>query len=137
MRFALFVILAALIVLAVVWYGLESETDTNERAYSEMLADAAAGDIASIEQEGAEVTVTLTDGSEYITYVETEAVNVYAEACAAAGTEPGPSCTIAYTVTIESSSSQWLGVVISSLLPVALIGAFFYFMVRAQRAKKE
>lgn len=67
--------------------------------------------------------------------IASESINVYAEVCAAAGADLG-QCPIEYTALGTSEAGQWLGLLISALLPVLLIGAFIYFMMRqAQRGK--
>jgi cell division protease FtsH len=57
-------------------------------------------------------------------------VNVRAEVCAAAGsTDPG-NCSVTYSAVEESAAGQWLGILITAFLPVLLIGAFIFFMMR-------
>lgn len=125
-------------VVVVVVFGLALLSDGDEEgptyAYSQLMADAAAGRVDAIHQDGTRLTVRLTGEQEpRLAHIASESVNVYAEACAAAGAELG-ECPIEYTVVGRSERGQWLSLVISALLPVLLIGGFVYFMMRqAQR----
>ena len=124
--------------LAFLWSYLSASTQGPSYPYSEMLADAAAGNVVSVVQEGNQLTVTTTSPPESrVVQVASDAINVYAEVCAATGNEPGPSCPIQFEVVAESETGQVLGYLISALLPVILIGAFFFYMMRAARQKKE
>jgi hypothetical protein len=144
-RFYLIVVVAVLAVFglallwtAVVWTAVDDSNQTPAYPYSALLADARAGKIVQIDQDGLELTVWIA-GSEapaHTVFVASDAINVYAEVCAAAGKATGPECPILYSVSGESRSGQWLGLIITSLLPVLLIGGFIYFMMRAQQKKQ-
>jgi len=135
---AFIVIFAVLFGFALLARYLDPDSDQPVYPYSEMLADAAAGTVDSIVQEGNQLKVTTTSQPEpRIVRVASDSINVYAEVCAATGNEPGPSCPIQYEVAAESGTGRMLEYLISALLPVILIGAFFFFMMRAARQKKE
>ena len=120
--------------LALAWSVLRPSPEPAAYPYSELMADAAAGRVTSIVQEGTELTVSLREEAETrASTVASESVNVYAEACAAAGEELG-QCSIGYTARAPSTSEGILSLLITALLPVLLIGGFIYFMMRqAQR----
>lgn len=131
-------VVVALLGLAVLWTYLAAEPDLPSYPYSEMLADASAERVETIVQQGTQLTVTLRGTAEPRTVqVASDSVNVYAEVCAASGNAPGPSCPIQYEVVAPSETGQVLGYLISALVPVILIGAFFFFMMRAARQKKD
>jgi hypothetical protein len=131
-------IVVVLFGLAFLWSYLSASTDGPSYPYSEMLADAAAGRLEAIAQDGTELTVTIRGAAAPRTVqVVSESINVFAEVCAATGNEPGPSCPIEYEVIVGSSTDQVLGYLITTLLPVILIGAFFFYMMRAARQKRE
>jgi len=132
------VVLGTLTLAVLLWTYLSAQGgDPEGYPYSVLLADAAAGNVTAISQDGTQLTVTLTGQSgPRISYVATESIDVYAEVCAAMGEEPGPGCPIQYEFVPVSETGQWLGLLISALLPVLLIGTFFFFMLRASRKKQ-
>ena len=130
------VIAVVVMALALLWTSLDSERDTPTYPYSQLLADAAAGRVEGITQDGTRLTVQVSSEAEprHVT-VASESINVYAEVCAAAGAELG-ACPIAYAAQAPSEAGQWAGLLITALLPVLLIGAFIFFMMRqAQRQR--
>jgi ATP-dependent Zn protease len=139
-RFYLILVVAVLAVfgLAMAWTAVHESERKPSYPYSSLLADARAGKVVQINQDGLELTVWV-EGSEapsHTVYVASDAINVYAEVCAAAGTAAGPDCPILFSVSGESQSGKWVGLIITSLLPVLLISSFIYFMLRAQQKKQ-
>lgn len=138
-RYRLGILLIVLVVfgIAVAWDFFVTDEEGASYAYSAMLADAGAGRVVSISQEGTRLTLLLAGESAPRTvFVATEAVNVYAEVCAASGKQPGPDCAIRYEVTQPSATGQWIGLFITALLPVLLIGGFIFFMMRSAQQKQ-
>jgi ATP-dependent Zn protease len=138
-RFRLAIVLAILAVfgLALVWTYLEDSNRPPSYPYSALLAEARAGRVQSITQSGLELTVQLADVAEPRTVlVASGSINVYDEVCAATGTEPGPDCPVQFEVVGESQTGQWVGLLVTSLLPVLLIGGFIFFMMRAAQKKQ-
>lgn len=128
------IVVIGVFALALVWSALRPGPEPAAYPYSQLMADAAARRVSSIAQEGTELTVSLRDEAESrVSRVASESVNVYAEACAAAGEELG-QCSIGYTARAPSTAGGILTLLITALLPVLLIGGFIYFMMRqAQR----
>ena len=138
-RYRLAVLIAVLVIagLAIAWDYLATDDEGSSYAYSAMLADAGAGRVVSISQEGTQLAVLLAGESAPRTvFVASDAVNVYAEVCAATGKQPGPDCAIQYRVTQPSATGQWIGLIVTALLPVLLIGAFITFMMRSAQRKQ-
>jgi ATP-dependent Zn protease len=132
------IVVIVLFALALFVNNLGDDSEEPTLPYSEMLANAAAGNVEAVSQDGTRLEVSLAgDSQPRVVYVASDAINVYAEVCAATGNDPGPSCPIRYEVVATSETGQLLGYLITALLPVILIGAFFYFMMRAARQKKE
>lgn len=127
-------IVAVAMIAAAVWSSVGDDTSPTAYPYSRLMSDAASGRVDSVVQAGTRLTVMLTGESEpRHVAVASESINVYAELCMAAGAQLG-ACPIEYLANAPSSSDQWLGLLITSLLPVLLIGAFIFFMLRqAQR----
>ena len=122
--------------LALAWTYLDPANQGPSYPYSAMLADARAGKVVSISQNGTQLSVSIKDEAKPRTAFVASSINVYAEVCAAMGKASGPDCPIQFEVVGESQSGQWLGLIVTSLLPVVLIAAFIYFMMRAQRRKQ-
>ena len=117
--------------LALLWTYFVGNTTPPAYTYSQLLKDAAAGRVSDVVQDGTRLTVTLsTDTNPRTVVVPSSFVNVRAEVCAAAGsTDPG-NCPVTYSAVEESAAGQWLGILITAFLPVLLIGAFIFFMMR-------
>jgi ATP-dependent Zn protease len=128
------IVVVIVFVLALAWSALRPGPEPAAYPYSQLMADAADGRVSSIVQEGTELTVSLREEAETrVSTVASESVNVYADACAAAGDELG-QCSIDYTARAPSTSQGILTLLITALLPVLLIGGFIFFMMRqAQR----
>jgi ATP-dependent Zn protease len=133
---ALVLVVVLIVGLALLWTYTTDGTEASAYPYSQLLADAAAGNVEAITQDGTRLTVRMRGESEpRLVTVASESINVYAEVCAAAGAPLG-QCPIQYTVVEESAAGQWVGLLVTSLLPVLLIGSFIFFMMRqAQRGK--
>jgi ATP-dependent Zn protease len=137
-RFRLGLLIAVLLIIgvAILWTLLDESNRPPSYPYSNLLAQARAGNVRQIVQDGLQLTVRFTDSEQPRTvYVASDAINVYAEVCAAEGRSPGPDCPILFSVVAPSVSGQWIGLLITSLLPVLLIGSFIYFMIRSQQRK--
>jgi ATP-dependent Zn protease len=135
LRLTVLLTIAAVFVLAMVWSYVVNDGAQADHAYSELLAKASTGDVVSISQDDKQLSVTVAGQAEpWIFNVATESVNVYAEVCAAAGAELG-NCPIAYRAVAPSSSGSIVTLLITSLLPVLLIGSFIFFMMRQQQRK--
>jgi hypothetical protein len=137
-RLGILVVVLAVFGLAMAWDYLTADGEGTSYAYSAMLADAGAGKVVSISQEGTQLAVLLVGESAPRTvFVASDAVNVYAEVCAATGKQPGPDCAIQYEVTQPSATGEWVGLLITAFLPVLLIGGFIFFMMRSAQQKNQ
>lgn len=131
----LIVVLVAVFGLSLALTYLADTAPVTGYAYSQLLSDAAAGKVDSISQEGTSLTVVLSGESTPRTVtIASDSINVYAEVCAAAGAAPG-ACEIDYRAVQPSAAGQWVGLLISALLPVLLIGSFIFFMMRQAQRK--
>ncbi|HET9498455.1 MAG TPA: ATP-dependent zinc metalloprotease FtsH [Candidatus Limnocylindria bacterium] len=117
--------------MALLWTYLMSPEDGPPYTYSQLLADAEAGIVTGVTQDGTTLTVSFENSDATKTaIVPSDNINVFAEVCAAAGAPSQAECGISFEAVAESATGQWIGVLIASLLPVLLIGAFFFFMMR-------
>jgi cell division protease FtsH len=124
-------IIVALFAMALLWTYLMDSNEGPAYTYSQLLTDAENGIVESVTQDGTTLTVTLEgQDTPKTANVPSDNINVFAEVCEASGAPSLASCQITYEAVAESATGQWIGVLIASLLPVLLIGAFFFFMMR-------
>ena len=118
--------------LAVLWTFMSGSQNANPYTYTQLLDDARAGKVSAIVQEGTELQISLEGESEPKTVtVASEQINYRAEICGAASPSDPVGCNnIKYDFVGPSAAGQWLGLLITALLPVLLIGAFIFFMMR-------
>jgi cell division protease FtsH len=110
---------------------IQSPADTS-KSYSYFLTQVSQGQVAKVVQAGTTLTVTTTDTppQTYTTQVASAFTNVFddmTKAALAGGQDIGR---IDYKAEQEAQTGQWLGLLISALLPVLLIGGFIFFMMR-------
>lgn len=114
-----------------------STADDPPLAYSDLVQRASQGDVEAVIQEGTDLAVTFRDEAAPRAVTVSEQLNVWQELCAAAGTTEAGACAIRYEFREPSEAGSFLGLLISALLPVLLIGTFIYFMMRrAQSAQR-
>jgi cell division protease FtsH len=131
-RNSVVLVVLAVFGLAVLWTFMFEGGSETEYTYSQLLRDVADDDppIQSIEQDGTTLAVQVQGEPEPRTViVASEFINVQAEVCEAAG-QPLGTCDINVGAVRESAAGQWLGLLITALLPVLLIGGFIFFMMR-------
>jgi cell division protease FtsH len=103
--------------------------------YSMLLEDAGQGKVESITMDGDRLTVELTGSDEPMTAIAppgSQGTEVYNQICSAAGHETTQECAqqIAFNPVEPSAAGSIITLLITALLPVLLIGAFIFFMMR-------
>ncbi|HEU4919334.1 MAG TPA: ATP-dependent zinc metalloprotease FtsH [Candidatus Limnocylindrales bacterium] len=122
------VMLALVIVaLAVVFTLVTQSTPATDKPYNEFLADVRAGSVSTIVQEGAKLTVTSNGGGTYTVVVPGLLAQAYDDVTAAA--EAGGKSVPKFTAQ-QAPDTSWLGIIITGLLPILIIGGFIFFMMR-------
>jgi cell division protease FtsH len=118
--------------LALLWTYVVDSNPPQAYTYGELLADARKGTVESVTQDGTKLTVKLKDVTDpKAVVIPSEDLNYRAEICAAAGAATaGDDCSIEYGAVEPSAAGQWVGLLITALLPVLLIGGFIFFMMR-------
>jgi cell division protease FtsH len=122
------IVMLALVVvaLAVVVTLVTQSNPSADKPYTEFLTDVTAGNVDSIVQEGNKLTVT--SGTQTYTVVVpgllAEALPDI-QAAAEAGNKPVPKLTAK-----PPADTSWLGLIITGLLPILIIGGFIFFMMR-------
>jgi cell division protease FtsH len=133
-RNSVVLVVLAVFGLALLWTYIVDNNPTTPYTYSQLLKDAQDGKIKSVEQDGTKLTVAFRDGSpaQTSTAPATGNVDVQEDICTAAGTPNKAQCAdkITYNPVEESAAGSIFTTLLISLLPVLLIGAFIFFMMR-------
>jgi len=131
-RNSVVLVVLAVFGLAVLWTFMVEGNPTPAYTYSQLLSDASSHKVDSVTQDGTKLSVKLKSEDQPKTVtVASPDLNYRAEVCQAAGSTDAADCGgINYSFVEASAAGQWLGLLITALLPVLLIGAFIFFMMR-------
>jgi cell division protease FtsH len=131
-RNSVLLVVLAVFGLALLWtYMLDGGEAPNQYSYGQLLADARDGKIETITKDGDRLVAKLVDQEEPLTAViPSELTDVYANLGCTGGSDPGQFDCATFTAVEPSAAGQWVGLLITALLPVLLIGAFIFFMMR-------
>ncbi len=131
-RNSVVLVVLAVFGLAVLWTFMVEGNQGPAYTYTQLLGDARAGNVTSVTQDGTKLSVKLKDKEQPLSVtVASPDLNYRAEVCQAAGASSSAECgSINYSFVEASAAGQWLGLLITALLPVLLIGAFIFFMMR-------
>ena len=124
------VLVAGTVALLITW--VTSSTPPNQLGYFKFLNDVKAGQVTKATQDGETVTVTLKDNSTPYVVVVPNAIMTDVAAdmtkAAATGGQPFPSNEMFFRKPTPDTS--WIGLVLTGLLPLLVIGGFIFFMMR-------
>jgi cell division protease FtsH len=134
-RNSVLLVVLAVFGLALLWTYMLGPSEETSYTYSQVLTDAKAGRIDEITMDGNRLVVKLqgqTDTSTAIAPPDSQGTDIFNQICSAAGYSDTATCAdnIAFNPVEPSAAGQWIGLLISALLPVLLIGAFIFFMMR-------
>ena len=131
-RNSVVLVVLAVFGLALLWTYFVEQKPSDVYTYGNLLRDAKNGVVTSVVQDGTRLTVVLNKDTAHpkTVVVPSQFINVNAEVCSAAGTTDLATCSVDYSAVEESAAGQWLGLLITAFLPVLLIGAFIFFMMR-------
>ena len=123
------VMLALVVVALAVAITLVGQTSqATDKPYSEFLQAVKQGKVDNIVQEGSKLTVKGTEGiGTYVVVVPGLLAQAYTDVdnAAKAGNIPTPT----FKAT-QAPDTSWLGIIITGLLPILIIGGFIFFMMR-------
>jgi cell division protease FtsH len=123
------VLVAGTIALLITW--VSSSTPASQNGYPKFINDARAGQISKAVQDGEIVTVTLKDNSTYTVVVPnsimTSAWDDMSQAAKDGGQPPYGNEAFFRKPTPDTS---WIGLLLTGLLPLLVIGGFIFFMMR-------
>ena len=121
------VLVAGTVALLYTW--LQSGTPQTQKGYSEFYGDVKAGNITKVVQDGETLDVTTKGGEQYTVIVPNSITgNVYDDIQKATA-EGSSSVTVVYTKK-PTADTSWIGLLLTGLLPLLVIGGFIFFMMR-------
>ncbi len=134
-RNSVVLVVLAVFGLALLWTYIVDSGTTEAYTYSNMLHDAANHQVAAVTQDDTKLTVTLSgqkDSPKTVIVPSTGDVNVFSDVCAAAGYTSQADCAdnIKFEAVQASAAGGIITTLLISILPVLLIGAFIFFMMR-------
>jgi cell division protease FtsH len=134
-RNSVVLVVLAVFGLALLWTYIVDSGPTQEYTYSQMLQDAAAHKVTAVTQDDTKLTVVLNNdanNAKTVIVPTTGNVNVYQDVCAANGTPAQADCAtqIKFEAVQASAAGSIITTLLISILPVLLIGAFIFFMMR-------
>src|SRR5690349_5181470 len=113
------------------WITTTSQPQTT--GYSDFLNQVSQGKVAKVTQQGTTLTVetTATPKETYTVIVPTVLTPVYTDmqAAAAKGTPPAELPPDVFTAN-QAPDTSWLGLLLTAVLPLLIIGGFIFFMMR-------
>ncbi len=131
MRNGLLMLVLVIGTAALLFTVLNGSTQPNTVGYSQFLSDVQAGKVEKVTHQGETLTVVLkgTPGATYDTTVPSILTQVFQDMQAAAragNVNLGPQV---YEAT-PAPDTSWVGLLLTGLLPLIVIGGFIYFMMR-------
>ena len=122
------VLVAGTVALLVTW--INSSSPQSADGYLKFLSDVKAGQVKTAVQDGESVTVTLQDNTTYSVIVPnsimTNVANDMITAAAAGNVTLKPDAFIKK----PTADTSWIGLLLTGLLPLLVIGGFIFFMMR-------
>jgi cell division protease FtsH len=115
---------------ALLFTWIQSTTPTNTVGYSAFLADVQAGKVQSVVQQGDTLTVKTQPSGTYTVTVPNVLTQVFPDMLVAA--KAGNNVTLPQDVykAEPAPDTSWLGLLLTGLLPLLVIGGFIFFMMR-------
>jgi cell division protease FtsH len=114
---------------ALLFTWLTQPTNSVNVGYSQFLTDVQEGEVAEVVQTGQTLTVTLENDSTYTVVVPSILTQVFDDMSAAAERGGQNVGEIAFSAE-EAPDTSWVGLLVSMVLPLLIIGGFIFFMMR-------
>jgi cell division protease FtsH len=122
------VLVAGTVALLYTW--VSSSSPQTSVGYSTFYGDVKAGNVTKVQQDGETLTVTTKAGKTYIVVVANSITgDVFADMQRAAS-EGGITLPPDVFVRTKTADTSWIGLLLTGLLPLLVIGGFIFFMMR-------
>ncbi|MDP1805647.1 MAG: ATP-dependent metallopeptidase FtsH/Yme1/Tma family protein, partial [Acidimicrobiales bacterium] len=124
------VLVAGTVALLYTWVSSSTPPDTT--GYSTFLADVKAGNVTKVVQDGETLTVTVKDASKppYTVVVQNSITGEVLADMQKAAVEGGVTLPTDVYSRKATADTGWIGLLLSGLLPLLVIGGFIFFMMR-------
>jgi cell division protease FtsH len=129
MRNGLLMLVLVMGISALLYTWLAGSTPASTKGYGEFLNAVKAGQIQSVTQKQDSLDVVGKDGTKYTVTVPTVLTDVLADMRTAA-TEGGQTFDPKIFSAAPVPDNSWVGFALTAVLPLLIIGAFIYFMMR-------
>ncbi len=117
---------------ALLFTWINASAPTQPVGYSTFLDNVKSGEVKKVVQEGDTLTVTPTDttATTYTVVVPSILTKVYPDDMLAAATAGGRTLESVEYSAVKAPDTSWLGLLLTGLLPLIVIGGFIFFMMR-------
>ncbi|MEZ0240353.1 MAG: ATP-dependent metallopeptidase FtsH/Yme1/Tma family protein, partial [Chloroflexota bacterium] len=129
MRNGLLMLVLVIGISALLYTWLSGSTPQSTSGYGEFIDAVKTGQVASVIQKDQMLEVTGSKGEKYTVVVPSVLTDVYKDMTTAA-TEGGKTLDPKAYSAMQAPDNSWLGLVLTGLLPLIVIGGFIYFMMR-------
>jgi cell division protease FtsH len=114
---------------ALLFTWIQSTAPNNPIGYSKFLADVQAGQVTEVTQQGETLNVKVKDKPSYTVVVPSVLINVFNDMNEAA-TKGNVTLSDSVYRAEPAPDTSWLGLLLTGLLPLLVIGGFIFFMMR-------
>ncbi|HSO30263.1 MAG TPA: ATP-dependent zinc metalloprotease FtsH [Candidatus Sulfomarinibacteraceae bacterium] len=129
MRNALLMFVLAVGVAALLYTWLNQSTAATANGYGNFLNDVKNGRVEEVRQRAENLTVTLKDGETYTVVVPSVLTQVLDDMRQAAE-DGGQTWDARIYAAEQAPDNSWVGLLLTAVLPLLVIGGFIYFMMR-------
>jgi len=129
MRNGLLMLVLVIGISALLYTWLSGSTPQSTSGYGEFINAVKTGQVESVVQKDQMLEVTGSKGEKYTVVVPSILTDVYKDMTTAA-TESGKTLDPKAYSAQQAPDNSWLGLVLTGLLPLIVIGGFIYFMMR-------
>ncbi len=121
------VLVAGTVALLYTW--VSSSTPQSAQGYSQFYNDVKAGNVTEVVQDGETLQVTAKSGSYTVVVPNSITGDVYSD-MQKASAEGGHADTVPPYSKKPTADTSWIGLLLTGLLPLIVIGGFIFFMMR-------
>jgi cell division protease FtsH len=115
---------------ALLFTWIQSSTPPNTVGYSQFLTNVKEGQVGEVKQQGETLTVKPKAGTPYTVTVPAPIVTKVLDDMVAAAKTTGQTLPAGIYTADPAPDTSWIGLLLTGLLPLLVIGGFIFFMMR-------